>query len=73
MTTLASAYPASPFGPIATVLEHVASFFDSLSRAVRASRKYEMLVYKSDAELQRMGLTRQDIPHYVAKTVLNIG
>ncbi|QPM92209.1 DUF1127 domain-containing protein [Pseudooceanicola algae] len=48
--------------------QSVRNFFDSLGRAMQASRQSSALIQMSDAQLNRIGLKREDIADHVFKT-----
>jgi hypothetical protein len=47
------------------ILEYISEFIDGISEGRELASRYAQLAHKSDAELARLGLRREDIPRVV--------
>lgn len=51
------------------LVHRVGDFFHSIVVGIQYARTMQALCYMSDAELERIGITRADIPSYAQKLV----
>jgi hypothetical protein len=76
MTALSLPFPSGPGTPLPSgrgtrrigVLRFFSELVDGLREGHALATRYDILARKSDAELARLGLTRQDIPRAVFAT-----
>ncbi len=65
MTTLTLPFPSGRGARPAGVLQYVSDFFDGIGEGLALAARYDRLSSKSDSELARLGLRREDIPQAV--------
>jgi hypothetical protein len=65
MTTLALPFPSGRHTRRSGARQYVADFFSGLREGLALAARYDQLSSKSDSELARLGLRREDIPRAV--------
>ncbi len=61
MTTLSLPFPSGRATRRASVFHVVSEFFAGVGEGIKAAKRYQTLVIKSDDELARIGLKRENL------------